>query len=177
MDLSVPVEELSAAPASDSAQTSPSLLMSQPGLAWPSAASGWILTHVNTYQCDSVPVGQSKPAWGSRGSARTGATWWGSLCTIYSGWGALLPWHPSQQRMRSASHISLGSLLGFCGLSWDSGIDHLCRCKSCVLASVWHGTETAVDSTNKGLFLDGQNQRCSLLGLHMLIQKAWRTRK
>lgn len=29
-------------------------------LAWPSAASGCILTRVNSYQCDSVPVGQKQ---------------------------------------------------------------------------------------------------------------------
>lgn len=57
----MPKEELSAAAASDSAQTS--LYLPRLSLAPPSAASGRILTHVNSYHCDFMPVGQSKPAW------------------------------------------------------------------------------------------------------------------
>lgn len=156
MDLSVPKEELSAAAASDSAQTS--LYLPRLSLAPPSAASGRILTHVNSYHCDFMPVGQSKPAW-------VGLGWWGlppdwAICpAICSGWGSLLLWHPSQCRVRSESHISLGSLLCFHGLSWDSGIDQLYRCISCVLPGIWHGTKTVVDTTNKGLVTGWPKQK------------------
>ena len=69
-DLSVPTEELSAtSPLTqpEPAHYSPCLI-----LTWPSAATGWILTHVNSYQCDSVPAGQSEPAQGGSQSARAG---------------------------------------------------------------------------------------------------------
>lgn len=51
----------------------------------------------------------------------------------------------------------LSPLLGL-GDPWVSG------CKSCVLASIRRETEIVVDTTDNGMSLDDQNQRCSFWG-------------
>lgn len=153
--MSVPTEKLFAAPTSDSAQTRPISPHVSARLAI--CCLWWILTHVNSYQCDSMPFGQTQACLGRwPGLPEQALPDRGSLLCRLLRIGHPVAVAPGPMQSEVIFPWDLCSTPVASPRTW--GQMGLCRCKPCVLVRLWHGTKIAVDTTDNSVFPYGHTE-------------------